>query len=198
MESLTFEQAERVYLFEREKDGDSAGQYFSYWEEHEYEMDSFAKILNSSQFDEFKTARLKSLKELEDGIVESDKEQVYQINYHKEILDYLSNNFLPDFFKEKFLFITLSLPEFKAKVDYLKTEYKRFLEITNKETLISHYRYYRCFQPNLLEVSRLQNKINHVNPDYHSFYHKLDESAKGIADFFNKTKKLFMKRKWFF
>ncbi|MDJ1478863.1 hypothetical protein QNI16_00120 [Cytophagaceae bacterium YF14B1] len=45
---LTFEQAERVYLFEQAKDPHK-DEYFSFWEEMDFQMDTSRGILTKQQ-----------------------------------------------------------------------------------------------------------------------------------------------------
>jgi hypothetical protein len=69
----------------------------------------------------------------------------------------------------------------RPKIDYLKSEYRRFLYDTKKAILVSHFRHSRTFKPNDLKVSLLRHKLSYVLPDYHSFKHWMDEPTKEVA-----------------
>ena len=72
---LTFEQAEKVYQFEQEKDLYSEEYYFSAWEEYDYILDNFRKILNDKQFKKFIGWHKDNIKRHEEFLIENDNKR---------------------------------------------------------------------------------------------------------------------------
>jgi hypothetical protein len=71
----------------------------------------------------------------------------------------------------------------RAKIDYIRTEYKRFLNDTKKAILINHFRHNRTFKQNELKLSLLRHKLSSILPDYTSFKHQMDEPTKAVAHY---------------
>jgi hypothetical protein len=182
--NLTFEQAEKVYKYEQDKDTYSEKHYFSTWEEWDYELSAFKEILNEEQFKNYETFLNESIRRYEQNLIELDNEKTNEIAYHEEQIKFYETQFLPDFFKDPFLRFGLLLND-KAKIEYLRTEYKRFLNDTKKEILTSHFRHNRTFKPNELKVALLRHKLSYFFPDYSYFKHQMDEPTKAVAHFLN-------------
>lgn len=184
--NLTFEQAEQVYKHEEEMGTYSEKHYFSAWEEWDYELTTFREILNDEQFKNYETFLNENIQRYEQSLIEQDNERTNDITYHEELINFYETRFLPDFFKDPFLRFGLLLND-KAKIEYLRTEYKRFLNDTKKEILTSHFRHNRTFKPNELKASLLRHKLSYILPDYVYFKHQMDEPTKAVAHFL-KTK----------
>lgn len=180
---LTFEQAEKVYKYEQEKNLYSNEYYFSVWEEYDYLLDNFQKILNEKQFKAFLTRHNEDIKNHEQFLIDNDKEQIKYIAYHNELLEFYNQNLFPAFFKEKFLTQTVSLSFEKAKIEFLKKEYKSFLDSQKVGFISSHYRNSRHYQPNSLQLALLRHKLNYVIPNFSLFKVKMDEPTKSVASF---------------
>jgi len=180
---LTFEQAEKVYQFEKDKDLYSNEHYFSAWEEYDYMLDNFQKILNEKQFEKFLTWHRDNIKRHEEFLIESDNEQVKYIDYQNELLKFYDEHLFPDFFKEKFLTQTGFLSFEKAKVEFLKKEYKAFLDSQKVGIISSHYRHSRLYQPNTLKVALLRHTLYYIIPNFAFFKTKMDEPTKVAANF---------------
>ena len=180
---LTFEQAEKVYQYERDKDLRSTENYFSSWEEYDYMFDNFQKILNEKQLKKFLAWHKENIKRHEEFLVESDKEQVKYIDYENELLKFYEERLFPEFFKEKFLTDTVSLSLEKFKVEFLKKEYKAFLDSQKVGIISSHYRESRLYQPNTLQVALLRHRLYYIIPRFSFFKTKMDEPTKATANF---------------
>jgi hypothetical protein len=182
--NLTFEQAEKVYRYEQEKDIYSDKHYFSVWEEWDYELTTFKEILNDEQFSAYEIFLNENIQRYRQSLIEQDNENSNEIAYHESLINYYETQFLPDFFKDPFLRFGWLLDD-KAKIEYLRTEYKRFLNDAKKEILTNHFRQYRSFKPNELKVSLLRHRLSCVFPNYSYFKIKMDEPTKAVAHFIN-------------
>lgn len=180
---LTFEQAEKVYLFEKEKDLYSNEYFFSTWEEYDYMLDNFQKILIGKQLKKFSAWLKEAIKRHEEFLIESDNEQAKFIDYQSELLKFYEGRIFPQIFKEKFLTQSVFLSFEKSKVEFLKKEYKSFLDNQKIGILSSHYRHSRLYQPNTLKVALLQHRLNYIIPRFSFFKAKMDEPTKATANF---------------
>lgn len=182
--NLTYEQAEKVYKYEQDKDTYSEKHFFSVWEEWDYELTTFREILNDDQFKNYETFLKENIQRYEQSLIEQDNEKANKIAYHEELINFYETHFLPDFFKDPFLhFGWLSTD--RAKIEYLRTEYKRFLNDTKKGILTSHFRHNRTFKTNELKASLLRHRLSYILPDYTSFKHQMDEPTKAVAHYLN-------------
>jgi hypothetical protein len=181
---LTFEQAEKVYKYEQEKDTYSEKHFFSAWEEWDYELTTFKEILDAEQFKNYENFLKENIQRYEESLIEQDNEKDKEIAYYEEQINFYETQFLPDFFKDPFLRFGFLFND-KAKIEYLRTEYKRFLNDTKKEILTSHFRHNRTFKPNELKVALLRHKLSYIFPNYSYFKHQMDEPTKAISHFLN-------------
>lgn len=181
--NLTFEQAEKIYLFEEEKTFHSTQYYFSPWEEFDYELDNFQKILDEKQFKKFVSEHKNNIKQYEKHLIESDQLQTKYISYYNDLLAFYEQNYLPDFFKEQLFMYPQVTSDHKLKVEYLKSEYKNFLEGLKVHIISSHYRHNRLFQPNTLQVALLRHKLHYLIPSFSYFKQDMDEPTKVVANF---------------
>ncbi|HAI36784.1 MAG TPA: hypothetical protein DCM40_00895 [Maribacter sp.] len=181
--NLTFEQAEKVYLHEEDKMTYSEKHFFSEWEEWDFDLSLFRKILNKEKFQDFEKAHQENIKRYEKSLVENDKPRDTDISYNKELIDFYTNGFLPDFFnKENQVGFLRTLKE-TDKIEYLKKEYKKFLNERKKELLTSHFRYNRSFKPNVLELELLRHKLIYIIPNYLYFKQEMDKPTKAISEY---------------
>ncbi|HJV20530.1 MAG TPA: hypothetical protein VJ552_11675 [Sediminibacterium sp.] len=181
--NLTFEQAEKVYKYEQEKDTYSAKHFFSAWEEWDYELSEFRQILNEEQLASHENYLNGNSQRYKQSLVEQDSEKEKDIACYEEQINFYETQFLPDFFKDPYLRFSWLLND-NAKIEYLRTEYKLFLNDTKKEILINHFRHYRVFKPNELKVALLQHKLSCLLPNYRQFKCQMDEPTKAVALFF--------------
>jgi hypothetical protein len=179
----TLRQAEEILNYEQERDTYSEKFYFSDWEEWDYELTVFRRILNSQQLKVYEVHLQEKIKRHESNTIEFDLKKIRDIKYHEEIVKFYEEQLLPKVLKIEYISI-LNFPfsVSKLKVDFLKAEYKQFLNDSKKEILTNHFRYNRTFAPNALTVALLLHKQCCLWPDYSSFKHKMDESTKAAAD----------------
>ena len=71
--NLTFEQAEKVYLHEKEEMIPSEKHFFSAWEKWDFDLSSFRKILDKKQLQIFEKGHQENIKRYEKSLVENDK-----------------------------------------------------------------------------------------------------------------------------
>ncbi|PWT74721.1 MAG: hypothetical protein C5B59_10550 [Bacteroidetes bacterium] len=180
---LTFKQAEKVFRFEQQRDAPSGEHTFSQWEEYDYMLDNFQKILDEKQLKKFLTWHRKKIKDYESFLIESDRKQTKNIKYYTGLIRYFQERFLPAFEKENFALHVSSLSEEWTKVEYLRAEYKKFLVHLKAGQIIGHYRHSRLFQPNTLKAALLRNKYYHIIPQFPYFKGKMDEPTKVMASF---------------
>jgi len=184
---LTIGQAKKIYKYEQDRDTYSDKHFFSAWEEWDYELSTFKEVLNDEQFKTYETFLKENIQRYEQNLVELDNERVSEIAYNEELIDFYETQFLPDFFKDPFLLAFCLLSADKAKIGYLRTEYKNFLNDTKKAILTNHFRHYRTFKPKELKLSLLQHKLSYIFPDYDSFKHQMDKPTLAVAHYL-KTK----------
>lgn len=182
MLDLNFEQAEKVYKYEQIKDTYSDKHYFSVWEEWDYELTTFKEILDPDQLNKYEQFLNENTKRYIQHLMEDDTNVTNQILYHQELLSFYEDQFLPDFFRSPVILFGLLL-KVKSKKEYLKAEYKRFLNENRTEIITHHFRHYRTYMPNTLKLSLLRHKLSCVLPDYRSFQHHMDEPTRAVADY---------------
>jgi hypothetical protein len=181
---LTFEQAEKVYKYEQDKSIYSEKHYFSTWEEWDYDFATFKEILNAEQFIIYEDFLKENIQRYVETLIKHDNEKNKEIAYYEEQINFYETKFLLDLFKDTFLRFDFLFND-KAKIEYLRAEYKRFLNDTKKEILTSHFRSNRTFKPNELKVALLRHKLSCIFPNYTYFKHQMDEPTKAIAHFLN-------------
>ncbi|PZR30005.1 MAG: hypothetical protein DI535_00445 [Citrobacter freundii] len=183
---LSFEQAEKIYHYQEEKDIYSDKHFFSVWEEWDYERTVFREILNDDQFEKYDKVLQHQIKRYEQSLAAEDVERTNEILYHEEMINFYEQDFLPELFKDPFIRYGWSVLE-KNKVDYLRNEYQRFLRNLKKELLTNHFRQNRTFKPTEFKLSLLRHKLHTLFPDYQYFKNQMDEPTRTIADYL-KTK----------
>jgi len=180
--NLTYDQAEKVYKYEQDKDTYSDKHYLSSWEEWDFELTTFREILDNEQQKNYETFHKENIQRYEQSLAEQDNKTTNEIAYLEELINFYETHLLPDFFEDHFLQFGWLLTD-RAKIEYFKAEYKRFINDTKKEILASHFRHNRAFKPNELKASLLRHKLSCIFPDYTSFKHKMDEPTKAVANY---------------
>lgn len=180
--NLSPEQALKIYEFGKEQDGVSGPHFFTTWEELDYELTVYQEILNQDQLKLYLAYREKTMLYLEQTDQEADKRNSKEIAYWHELNEFYENDFLPDIFKNHLLRFGWLLHE-KGKIDYLKTEYKRFLKEKKKEILTQHFRHYRTNKPLELKANLLKHHLNALIPDLQGFSHWMDDATKAVLNF---------------
>lgn len=179
---LTKDQAEKVFIYEQEKNAGSSKYYFSTWEELDYEEVKFKEILTSSQFQSYISKRPSQLKQIEKSLIENDKQYLSQLIAAEKKLDYYKNILVPSLRKDLRLFYTAFDSE-REKVDFLKSEYKKYLMNAKKQILVDHFRQSKTFQPIVLKLNLLRHEEKCLLPDYLAFKGTFDKPTKAVADF---------------
>lgn len=182
---LTTDQAKQVHQYEQEKNTYFDKHYFSAWEDWDYEMTIFKEILTKEQLVIYEASLKQNIQRYEQSLIKQDSRRANEIAYHEELIHYYETHFLPELFNDFFLRLGW-LSNDRANVEYIKTEYKRFLGDTKKEILVSHFRHNRTFKPNELKASLLRHRLSYIFPDYTSFKHQMDEPTKAVAHFLQK------------
>jgi hypothetical protein len=181
---LTDEQAEQVFLFEANNGPHSGKTFFTDWEQWDYEFHFFSQILDKEQLAKFSQKQKKTIKWYEKGLKgQLEEESLKRMDYTAEIITYYEQQLLPSMFNSTIqLGSELSYHE-HSKVDFLKAEYKKFLQESRRTLLINHFKYYRAYCPITLNATLLNHKIYYLWPDYRSFKHKMDEPTKATGAF---------------
>lgn len=181
---LTNQQAEQVFLFETNNGPHQGKTFFTDWEQWDYEFHFFSQILDKGQLAKFIQKQKKRIRWHEKGLKEQlEEESLKQMDYTAEIITYYEQQLLPGIFSSA---IHLGFgPSYHehSKVDFLKAEYKKYLQESRRELLINHFKYYRAHCPITLKSTLLNHKIFYLWPDYRYFKHRMDEPTKATAVF---------------
>ena len=125
----------------------------------------------------------KNIERHEQHLIDTGKEQENYINYYNELIRFNEQEFLPEFLKQKrFIDSAVNLHD-KSKVDFIKEEYKKYVDNQKINILTSHYRHNRLFAPRRLQAMLLMHKLECLNPRYSSFKIYMDEPTKAVAEF---------------
>lgn len=189
--NLSFEQAEQIYKYEQDKNKFSEKHYFSVWEEWDYEISTFRQILTTAQLKGYEEYMYENIKRHEQWLVEQDNEKTNEITYLQELQVYYENEFLPDLYKDPFIFSYPKLHSDNLKIEFLKSEYKAFLNDRKKQILTEHFRFNRLFKPNELKASLLKHKLSYLWPDYNFFKYSCDEVTRTVIEYIKKRVKNF-------
>lgn len=179
---LTDNQAEKILLYEEEKKSGSHTHFFSAWEELDYEQDKFQEILTPAQFEKYLSGKPGRLKQIEESLIDHDQQYLPQLSAMEDRVLYCQETLIPALRKDLQLFSSIFNYE-REKVDFLKSEYKKYLVDSKKRILVQHYRHNRTFQPTVLKVSLLLHKQACLYPDYFAFKSKMDVPTKAVADY---------------
>jgi hypothetical protein len=178
---LSFEQAEKIFRYEKDRDNFSYKHHLTVWEEWEYERTVYREILDSEQYKNYERL-MESGTPHEQVLIEQDKETATAIPFVEEQLRFYENEFLIALFKQGVFQPAALLPE-KSKTAYLRNEYASFLNDTKKRIIVNHFRNYRAFRPNELKLSLLQHQAAYIIPDYFSFRNQMDTPTRAVAEF---------------
>ena len=180
--NLTFEQAEQLYPFERDRYKHSDKRYFSDWETYDYELSTFRQILTADQLKIYEEELAEKIKVHEQNLIDEDSKRDNEIAYTHEILAYYENEFLPELYQDTYTFTYQKIGPAPTKIQYLKSEYKQYLHDSKAEILINHFRNYRLFKPKALEAALLRHKIFYLWPYYRHFKFSADDATKSVIN----------------
>ncbi|ANI88619.1 hypothetical protein A9P82_04545 [Arachidicoccus ginsenosidimutans] len=186
--NLSFEQAEKVLAFEDEKDFYTTKYALNVWEEQDLMYDYFKRALDKTQFEKLNRWYNQQEENYKKQLLEDDGKRIVWIHYYEELIETYQKQIIPKFIKKTFdSYISLPLFQEKIKIDYLKHEYKKYLESEKIHIFSAHFREYRTYAPNRLKEVLLIHKRKYISPNYLSFKHFMDEPTKAIADFLLKS-----------
>ncbi|KIC94359.1 hypothetical protein [Flavihumibacter solisilvae] len=182
--NLSFEQAEKVYQYEQDKESYSGEKGFTDWEERDYERTIMMEILTAEQFSSYETIRNENIQQHERYLAEEDGGLANQFAYSTELINFYETVYLPEFLNDRNITrqYVRALNQ-AAKVEFLKKEYKKFLVDSKREILITHFRLYRTFKPNQLKLSLLHHSLSYIFPDYQAFKSRMDDATRTVAEY---------------
>lgn len=186
--NLTIDQAERVYRYERLRDTPSDKHYFSVWEEFDFEFAIFQNILAPEQVEAYKAKHREQIDFNEQQLVQGDREYAKQVEAAEDLLRYYEIQLLPDLKGQRMIIYPAFFHE-REKVDYLKAEYKKYLNDRKKFILVEHFRHSKTLQPLRLQLSLLHHKRICLLPDYNLFRASMDVPTSVIADYLERKLK---------
>lgn len=180
--NLTIDQAEQVYRYERLRDTPSDKHYFSRWEEFDFEFAIFQNILTPEQFEAYKAKHQEQIHFNEQQLVQQDREYAKNFEAAKDLLHYYESQLLPGLKRQRMGIWPAFIHE-REKVDYLKAEYKKYLNDRKKFILVHHFRHSKTLQPLRLQFSLLHHKRMYLLPDYNLFRTSMEAPTSVIADY---------------
>ncbi len=180
---LSFEQAEAVYRFEEEESNSPTKHPFTFFEECDYQLAFFQQILNPEQYKVFQKDIEERIERYVKTLIESDREQLVQLEYLKELLEFYKNKFVPSLLVDKQLTQHFKFIIDDSKHNFLKTEYRKYLNDRKREIILLHIRAYRNYKPITLQTSLLRHEIETVVPSFYIFKMNMDEPAKSAFQF---------------
>jgi hypothetical protein len=188
---LTGAQAERIVHFEEEEKLKISGDpkwrdSMSVWEESEYRLDKFQKILDDGQFMLFENSEKEGLKRHEEEARNSDAGEANMLAYTEAYLDWLKKEYVPAIRREALQAFIAFFTE-RVKIDYMRAEYRAYLKRQHDKAIINHYRYSRRLQPNGLRLALLWWERMKLLPDYRSFVWGSDEPTRAVGEFLLET-----------
>lgn len=184
--NLSFEQAEKVYQFEQERDAHSEKDFFSEWEQWDFELATFREILKGEQLALYLSNHEAEIKAHEQHLIKEDnsERQLKQLEYVNRIIDYFQHEFVPGLLKNETVRRVAFVMYMEGnKLTYLEKEYKKHCAGIKKQIHIKHFRHNRTFRPNELKQALLHHSINYIWPNYDQFYHSTDKATQAVGDF---------------
>ncbi|MDJ1473085.1 hypothetical protein QNI19_19655 [Cytophagaceae bacterium DM2B3-1] len=161
---LTFEQAEQVHLFDQQTSHSREDDYFSVWEEMDFQMDTFRSILTSEQWGIYEPDWQEQIAYYVNTLIESDQNHTKEIAYYHDVLAYLNQTFVPNLRHWGINQWAWIEPSLQPKIEYLRAEAKLLWLKKKKNIYIYHYRHYRQYQPLRLQAALLQHQMIALQP----------------------------------
>lgn len=144
-------------------------------------MVTFKEILNEQQFEIYLPILENNIEINQQALIETDKSYIKQVTAAEDKLIYYKDILLPAFdYRE------INLRFFQKdyyKINFLKNEYKLYLNDNKKKMLVNHFKNSKTFQPNLLKLVFYQHEVECLLPNYKSFKLQMDEPTKAVAIF---------------
>ena len=99
--------------------------------------------MTDEQFPVFEKHCLEAVEAYCQQLINEDENCLNEIEFFKEKIKYYKEQFLPGLFKDLYFSSLLQLSGERAKLDFLKAEYKNYLNNSKREILTNHFRQYR-------------------------------------------------------
>ena len=180
---LSAKQVGRIVAFEeRPSVLGEVKEIFSYWEEWEYHLDEFRKILTDEQFRLHEKEQKKALLAYEKQLRKGDAEKVKELAYEEEYTNWMKDVFVPKL-KKEIMEQGILLVLQREKIAYLRQEYARFLFREQYNLLVRHYRHSHRLQPNTLRMAQLRHERASALPNYSSFRREVDPAVCAVGAF---------------
>lgn len=159
----------------------------SFWERFDYELSYFSDFLSSEQMEKYHEWRNNSIENYKNDLIEYDNSvsTLKDIEWAEKEIDYLESEFLPALNKSHFRAHFRSDPH-RTKFEFVKSEYKSFLDENQMATITWHIRNNRRYQPNSLKAELLKHKINAIYPNFRSFRAQMDDVIKIAVEFLSR------------
>ncbi len=183
---LSFEQAEQVYRFEKERDiyveDYSEGHHFSHWEEQDYALDNFTRILSADQLILYKKDMEESNRRYVEELVGGDERHRKSVEYFRALAGYYKDVYIPAWFRDSAQAYMVPFTG-RDKIKYLRAEYHRYFDTEKKKLLVHHYRQRRLFCPQLLQLTLWKHECGPLLWGYEDFRRKMDTATRAVAEF---------------
>ncbi|BAU53438.1 hypothetical protein [Mucilaginibacter gotjawali] len=182
--NLMLEQAQKIAYFDREQRAGVLSSNLSYWERWDYEFYIFGSILNPDQLALYVYERDKKINEYEQSLIDDDNlnSTLKEIERDEEEIKYLEYNFLPAILMKFNNHLSVRDPQ-NTKYDFLKAEYKSYLDEKHRTIIANHFRHRRGFQPNTLKRRLLKHTNEAMFPQFSEFKKEMDDITKSVVDF---------------
>jgi len=193
---LTPEQAQIIAGSDKRLRPFSPGSNFSEWENWDWEFYVFSGVLNPEQLKRYVYKRGQKIKEHEQRLVEDDNSDLISRGIQKALaeINYLETDFLPAVEKKFRNHYSIEDPK-QTKYNYLKAEFKSYLDEKHRQIVSNHFGYSRVFQPNTLKKELLTHKIEAMYPQFPAFEKKMDDITKSVVEFLKYPPGLFERGK---
>jgi len=183
--NLTQEQAQKIAYFDREQLAGRLSNNLSDWERWDYEFYIFSSILNPDQLARYVDEHDRKINQHEQSLIDDDNSDsiLKEIEREEAAIKYLESDFLPAILKEFQAPLILIKHLYKTKYDFLKGEYKNYLDEKHRTIIANHFRHSRSFQPNALKKALLRHKNETIYPQFQEFKKEIDEVTTSAIDF---------------
>jgi hypothetical protein len=179
---LSDDQAENILLFEAEQSGLPPGNYLYPWEQDDYELDVFERILDKKQMQEWLKTKSHEITQRIDHYNKINEERKQFILVQEKSNEWLDNHLRSTAFKNEFLNYRVILGDSKVKIEFLTAEYQLALKVHKTAIIKRHYREYKRYAPAILQLEMLKHAADAIFPSYSLFSDYADTETIAIAD----------------
>lgn len=179
---LSDDQAENILLFEAELSGLPPGNYLFPWEQDDYELDVFERILDKKQLQEWVKTKAHEITQRINHYKKINEERKQFIVVQEKSNEWLANHLKSTAFQKEFLGYRMILGDSKVKIEFLTAEYQLALKVHRTAIIKKHYREYKRYAPAILQVEMLKHAADAIFPRYSIFSEYADAETIAIAD----------------